>query len=98
MPVVEMPMTSHAPLESSRSSARCGVSQQQFGSNTAAATPADCRTPASRHTPSGGARNVYSPQCGSYGPISNTLGAPSLYLFTDIVSGDAIQAGNRPAV
>jgi hypothetical protein len=81
-------MTSHAPLKSSRSSARCGVSRQQFGSNTVAAMPADWRTPANRHTPSGGARKVYSPQCGSYGPSSNTLGAPSWFLFTDIISGD----------
>ncbi len=32
--------------------------------------------PARRQTPSGGARNVYSPQCGSYGPISRIRGGP----------------------
>ena len=67
---------------SSRSSARCGGSRQQFGSKTFASTPADSSTPASRQTPSGGARKVYSPQCGSYGPINNTLG--DLRLFTSI--------------
>lgn len=30
--------------------------------------------PARRHTPSGGAKNVYSPQCESYGPINGNLG------------------------
>src|SRR6185312_5648218 len=48
---------------------------QQFGSNTSACAPCEVRTPARRQTPSGGARNVYSPQCGSYGPMSKTLGA-----------------------
>src|ERR1700680_5037162 len=70
---------SQSPLSNSRSSARCGASRQQLGSNTLTSTPAVANTPASRQTPSGGARNVYSPQCGSYGPISNTLGEPSVF-------------------
>src|SRR6185503_1884182 len=41
-----------------------------------------CSTPARRQTPSGGARNVYSPQCGSYGPINRTRGGP--WLLTSI--------------
>ncbi len=65
MPVVEIPTTSHVSSFNSRSSACCGASVQQFGSNTRACTPAFCRVPARRQTPSGGARNVYSPQCGS---------------------------------
>ncbi len=65
IPVVDTPTTSQLPLISSRSSARWGASRQQFGSNTRVRTPAFSSTPASRHTPSGGARNVYSPQFGS---------------------------------
>src|SRR6202011_691956 len=53
---------------------RCGGPAQQLGSKTVTSTPADSSTPASRQTPRGGARKVYSPQCGSYGPISSPLG------------------------
>ncbi len=74
IPVVETPTMSHAPLSSTRSSARCGGSRQQFGSKTLVSIPAASSTPASRQTPSGGARKVNSPQCGSYGPISNAEG------------------------
>src|SRR5262249_31946625 len=74
MPVVEMPMTSHAPARTSRSSARWGGALQQFGSKTLTVTPADSSTPARRQTPSGGARKVYSPQFGSYGPTSSIRG------------------------
>ena len=54
--------------------ARCGDPLQQFGSNTLTSTPTDSSTPASRHTPSGGARKVYSPQFGSYGPTNRIRG------------------------
>src|SRR5688572_5478275 len=78
MPVVETPMTSQEPSTSSCSSARAGGPAQQLGSNTLAVYPCASSTPASRHTPRGGARNVYSPQCGSYGPINRTLGGSPL--------------------
>src|SRR5580700_1953680 len=51
---------------------------QQFGSKTCASTPFARKTPAKRQTPSGGARKVYSPQCGSYGPTSKYLSGPEL--------------------
>ena len=64
IPVVEMPMTSHASKELAlQGSLR--RADTQFGSNTRTRAPAFCIAPARRHTPSGGARNVYSPQCGS---------------------------------
>src|SRR5271156_6583181 len=96
MPVVETPTTSQPPLNSSRSSARCGGSRQQFGSNTFASTPADSSTPAKRQTPRGGARKVNSPQCGSYGPISNILGAPNL--FTEQAPGVTSSPWNQDPV
>src|SRR5450755_1347953 len=74
---------SHAPLDISCSSAVCGCSWQQFGSNTLTAAPAALRTPARRQTPSGGARKVYSPQCGSYGPTSKILGEASAFTLID---------------
>src|SRR5579862_5938368 len=87
---------SQSPLSNSRSSARWGASRQQLGSNTFASIPAAARTPASRQTPSGGARNVYSPQCGSYGPISSTLGEPSVFTSIRLLHAPAPQGGVSP--
>src|SRR6202035_4113902 len=89
---------SQSPLSNSRSSARCGASRQQLGSNTFASTPAATRTPASRQTPSGGERNVYSPQCGSYGPINSTLGEPSVFTSIRLLHAPAPQGGGIPTL
>ena len=74
IPVVENPTMSHASRFMMSSSAASGVASQAFGSNTRASTPRAVSTPMSRQTPRGGARNVYSPPIGSYGPTSRTRG------------------------
>src|SRR5207245_10062886 len=74
-PAALQPSTPQDPPRNSPSSARATCRPpQQFGSKTLTSAPAASSTPARRHTPSGGARKVYSPQCGSYGPISRMRG------------------------
>ena len=65
MPVVENPTMLDPRSPRIWVSSRSGGPSQQFGSKTRAGVPASWSTPASRHTPRGGERNVYSPQLGS---------------------------------
>src|SRR5580704_17869641 len=71
-----MPMRSQRSDLTFASKADSTLPTQQLGSNTWVSMSEARSAPARRQTPSGGARNVYSPHCGSYGPTSRYLSGP----------------------